>query len=63
MYFFTLIFAYIDMTNWIIDEQWLDESASWFIPPSPQLISNKKTPPFDSFGDYIYPPIERLVRL
>ena len=52
------------MTNWIIDEQWLDES-SWFMPPPPppKVVSNKNKSPYDSFGDYIYPSVERLVRI
>ncbi len=50
------------MTNWIIEEQWLDEYGSRFLPPPPQLVSNQNTSSFHSFGDYIYPTIERLVR-
>ncbi len=50
------------MANWIIDEQWLDESGSWFLPPPPQLVSSENNSPIHSFGDYVYPTIERLVR-
>ncbi len=50
------------MANWIIDEQWLDES-SWFSPPPPQVVPSENNSPIHSFGDYVYPTIGRLVRL
>ena len=45
------------MSDWITDEQWLDESSPWFLPP-PSHLNNS---PMHSFGDYVYPSIERLV--
>ncbi len=51
------------MTNWIIDEQWLDEYGSRFLPLSPKVIANQNNSPLHSFGDYVYPTIERLVRI
>lgn len=50
------------MTNWIIDEQWLDDSNSWFLPPAPQIISKKSQSPLHAFNDYIYPTADRLVQ-
>ena len=57
-----LIFFSLDMANWIIGEPWLDESGSWFLPPPPQLIPSENNSPLHSFGDYVYPNAERLVR-
>ncbi len=51
------------MTNWIIDEQWLEEYGSRFLPPPPQLVPSQNNSPLHSFGDYLYPTIERLVRI
>ncbi|CAF2111473.1 unnamed protein product [Rotaria magnacalcarata] len=48
------------MYNWLTDEQWLDESAPWLMPPPPQLIQSNNNSPYHSFGDYAYPKIERL---
>ncbi|CAF4252049.1 unnamed protein product, partial [Rotaria magnacalcarata] len=48
------------MYNWLTDEQWLDESAPWLMPPPPQLIESNNNSPYHSFGDYAYPKIERL---
>jgi len=60
---FSLIFIRIDMTNWIIDEQWLDEYGSRFLPLPSQVMANQNNSPLHSFGDYVYPTIERLVRI
>jgi hypothetical protein len=52
--------------NWVIDEQWLEESAPWLFvqpPPPQQLISNKNTSPMHSFDEYVYPVIDRLVSI
>lgn len=56
-----LIFFSLDMANWIIGEPWLDESLSWFLPPPPQLVPSENNSPLHSFGDYVYPNVERLV--
>ena len=49
------------MTDWIVDNQWLEESLHWIMPPPPQLVQSNGNSPIHSFGDYVYPYVDRLV--
>lgn len=52
------------MGDWIIDDHWLNESNSWFLPPPPppQFASKKAKSPLHAFNDYMYPNVDRLVK-
>jgi len=51
------------MTSRAIDNQWIEEAATWMMPPPPQLVASINSSPIHSFGDYIYPRSDRLVRI
>lgn len=58
-----ILFLHIDMTSRAIDNQWIEEAATWMMPPPPQLVASINSSPIHSFGDYIYPRSDRLVRI
>jgi hypothetical protein len=50
--------------NWLLDELWSKQSMPLFLPlpPPPQLLYSNNNSPENSFLDYMYPVIDRLVR-
>ncbi len=50
------------MMNWLLDDFWFENSNPWFLPPSPQLVYSNNNSPVNSFLDYMYPIVDRLVR-
>lgn len=59
--YFIFASLYLGMNNWFSEEQWLDESNSWFLPPPPQIFQSINSSQFDAYQDYDYSIIERLV--
>jgi hypothetical protein len=51
------------MTNWIIDDLWLEQSIPWFLPLPISLtrVFTDDMSPMDSVGDCLYPIVDRLV--
>ncbi len=50
------------MMNWFLDDLWLEQSMPWYLPPPPQLIYSNNNSPVNSFREYIYPIVDRIVR-
>ncbi len=51
--------------NWILNDLWLGKSKRWFVPPPLPLHFRYRNinSPMDSFFDFIYPVVDRLVRI
>ncbi len=54
--------SHIGMMNWFLDDLWLEQSMPWYLPPPPQLIYSNNNSPVNSFREYIYPIVDRIVR-
>jgi hypothetical protein len=48
--------------NWLLDDSWFEHLVPWHFPPPPQLVYSNNNSPVNSFLDYMYPVIDRLVR-
>lgn len=49
------------MTNWIIDDLWFERSMPWFFPEPFRMFQRQEISPLNSFRDYIFPIIDRVV--